>query len=81
MVRFIKVYAYLYKYWLVCSVNTDDSSKMASKFLEVRCPSCGNGQVIFNKASTIVKCNMCGNILAIPSGGKAKIRVEVIEVH
>lgn len=54
---------------------------MTSRFLEVRCPSCGNGQIIFNKASTIVKCIMCGNMLAIPAGGKAKIRVEVIEVH
>ena len=54
---------------------------MASKFLEVRCSSCGSGQIIFNKASTIVKCDMCRSILAIPTGGKAKIRVEVVEVH
>jgi len=52
-----------------------------SKFLRVRCPKCKNEQVIFGKATTKVKCLKCGNILAKPEGGKAKIRAPVLEVY
>ncbi|MEM5820482.1 MAG: 30S ribosomal protein S27e [Candidatus Aenigmatarchaeota archaeon] len=53
---------------------------MASKFLRVICLKCRNEQIIFEKASTIVKCLNCGQIIAKPTGGKAKLeKVEVIE--
>ena len=51
-----------------------------SKFIKVRCKDCENEQVLFNKASTVVSCHICGNKLAIPSGGKAKIKGEVLEI-
>ena len=50
-----------------------------SKFIRVKCPDCGNEQAIFRSASTIVKCNVCDGVLAEPSGGKAKLRGEVVE--
>jgi len=50
-----------------------------SKFIKVRC-KCKNEQIIFGKAATKIKCLVCGNILAEPSGGKAKIKVRVLEV-
>ena len=50
-----------------------------SKFIRVKCPECGNEQVIFNKASTVVKCLICGHILAKPTGGNAKIFAQVIK--
>jgi small subunit ribosomal protein S27e len=53
--------------------------KPSSKFVKVRCKKCGNEQVIFNKASTIVKCIKCGETLALPTGGKAKILAEIVE--
>ncbi len=49
-----------------------------SKFLKVRC-KCNNEQIIFNKATTRIKCLNCGNILSKPTGGKAEILAEVIE--
>ncbi|MEM5820861.1 MAG: 30S ribosomal protein S27e [Candidatus Aenigmatarchaeota archaeon] len=53
---------------------------MAGRFIRVRCLKCRNEQVIFDKASTIVKCLNCGQIIAIPTGGKAKLeKVEIIE--
>ncbi|MBU5682526.1 MAG: 30S ribosomal protein S27e [Candidatus Aenigmatarchaeota archaeon] len=53
---------------------------MAGKFLRVICLKCRNEQIIFEKASTIVKCLNCGQIIAKPTGGKAKLeKVEVIE--
>ena len=50
-----------------------------SKFIKVRC-KCKNEQIIFEKASSEVKCLVCGEILAKPTGGKAKIRSRVEEV-
>jgi small subunit ribosomal protein S27e len=53
--------------------------KPNSKFIKVRCKDCENEQVLFNKASTTVSCHICGSKLAIPCGGKAKIKGEVLE--
>ncbi|ADC65930.1 Ribosomal protein S27E [Ferroglobus placidus DSM 10642] len=51
-----------------------------SKFLRVKCPDCENEQVIFDRPSTVVKCLICGRTLAEPTGGKGKIKAEVLEV-
>lgn len=51
-----------------------------SKFIKVRCKKCKNEQIIFGKASTQVKCLVCDSILALPSGGKTKIKARVLEV-
>jgi small subunit ribosomal protein S27e len=51
-----------------------------SKFVKIRCPKCKNEQVMFGKASTEVKCLVCGKILAEPKGGKAKVKARVLEV-
>ena len=50
-----------------------------SKFLKVRC-TCNNEQIIFNKASTVVRCLVCGKVLAEPTGGKAKIKAKIVQV-
>ncbi|HIE14518.1 TPA: 30S ribosomal protein S27e [Candidatus Bathyarchaeota archaeon] len=54
--------------------------KPKSRFLHVKCPECGNEQVIFSHATLRVKCNVCGGILAEPAGGKAKIYGEIVGV-
>lgn len=54
--------------------------KPESKFVKVRCKDCENEQVLFDKASTIVSCHICGSKLATPTGGKAKIKAELLEV-
>jgi len=54
--------------------------KPKSKFVKVRCRDCENEQVLFDKASTIVSCHICGSKLATPTGGKAKIKGELLEV-
>lgn len=51
-----------------------------SKFIKIRCSKCKNEQVIFGKASTIVKCLVCNEVLAEPSGGKGKIKAQILEV-
>jgi len=54
--------------------------KNTSKFVKVRCKDCENEQVLFDKPSNVVSCHICGSKLAIPSGGKAKIKAEILEV-
>ncbi|NPA86889.1 MAG: 30S ribosomal protein S27e [Candidatus Diapherotrites archaeon] len=51
-----------------------------SRFVRVKCPKCGAVQIVFNKAATVVKCLSCGEVLAEPTGGKAKIYGEIVEV-
>lgn len=51
-----------------------------SKFIKVKCLKCGNEQIIFNKVSTTVKCLVCGEKIAEPTGGKAKIFAKIVEV-
>ena len=53
---------------------------MASNFLKVKCKKCKNEQIIFEKPANIVKCLVCGSVLAEPSGGKAKIKTQIIGV-
>lgn len=47
-----------------------------SKFINAQCPDCGSEQIIFDRASTVVKCNVCGKTLVRPTGGKAIIMIK-----
>ncbi len=51
---------------------------MASKFLKVKCSDCGNEQVIFQRAATVVNCLVCGATLATPTGGAARVTGDVV---
>ncbi|MFH0869145.1 MAG: 30S ribosomal protein S27e [archaeon] len=51
-----------------------------AKFIKVRCEKCKNEQMIFEKCTTTVKCLVCSEILAKPTGGKAKINAQTLEV-
>ena len=53
---------------------------MKYRFIKVRCQSCKNEQIIFEGATTKVKCLICEADLAEPKGGKANIKARVIEV-
>lgn len=51
-----------------------------SKFLRVKCRDCGNEQVLFDRAAILVSCLVCGATVAEPTGGRADIKAEVLEV-
>lgn len=51
-----------------------------SRFLRIKCMDCGNEQIVFSNVSSVVHCNVCGGILAEPSGGRAKIRGEIVSL-
>jgi small subunit ribosomal protein S27e len=50
----------------------------SSKFFRVKCPDCEHEQIIFQRASTTVDCEICGHILAEPHGGNATIKAEIV---
>jgi small subunit ribosomal protein S27e len=49
---------------------------MVSKFLKVKCKKCKNEQVVFEKSANVVKCLVCGEVLAKPTGGKSEVKSE-----
>jgi len=53
---------------------------MTGAFVRVACQACEHEQTIFGKASTTISCDGCGEDLATPTGGKATIHGEIIEV-
>ncbi len=55
-------------------------TKEKSKFLRVKCSKCNNEQSVFSRASMVVKCLVCGEILAEPTGGEARMKAQVLEV-
>lgn len=50
-----------------------------SYFARVRCPKCGNEQIVFSHAARVVKCQVCDEVLVKPKGGKAEIMAPQIE--
>jgi len=52
---------------------------MAGSFLRVACPDCENEQIVFGTAATEVACEVCGHVLARPTGGEAAIEGDVTE--
>lgn len=54
--------------------------KPESNFVRLKCAKCGNEQVIFDKPSIAPRCSVCNELLAEPTGGKAKIKSEVVQV-
>lgn len=53
---------------------------MASEFVKIKCGDCENEQVVFRKPSTLVECSICGSKIAEPTGGKAELFGEVVDV-
>jgi small subunit ribosomal protein S27e len=45
----------------------------------VKCLKCGNEQVIFDRPSVAPRCSVCDELLAETTGGKAKLKAEVLQ--
>jgi small subunit ribosomal protein S27e len=54
--------------------------KPESTFLRVKCSKCGNEQAIFDRPSLAPRCSVCDEVLAEPTGGKAKLKAEVVQM-
>ena len=53
---------------------------MAGDFITVECSDCGNEQTLYQKPASVVNCAVCGTTLATPTGGKAQIDHEIVDV-
>jgi small subunit ribosomal protein S27e len=51
-----------------------------SVFLKIKCLKCGNEQTVFQRGSSIIRCTICDEVLVEPSGGKGKIKGEIIQI-
>jgi small subunit ribosomal protein S27e len=52
----------------------------SSRFLRVRCRACDGEQIIFSHTTHEILCRTCGEKLAEPTGGKAKINGPILAV-
>lgn len=48
-------------------------------FLHVKC-DCGEESVVYSDSKSAVNCKKCGNPLAQPKGGRARIHARILEV-
>ena len=46
---------------------------MTGEFIKVKC-KCKNEQMIFSKPASVVRCLVCNEILADPTGGRGAIK-------
>lgn len=51
---------------------------MTSKFVKVKCGKCKKEQVTFERPATTVKCIGCGEVLAVPLGGRGKFKSKTL---
>ncbi len=54
--------------------------KPESVYVKVKCGKCGNEQIVFDRVSLEVRCNVCDEPLAVPRGGKAEIKGETLQI-
>jgi small subunit ribosomal protein S27e len=54
--------------------------KPGSNFVRVKCPKCGNEQIIFDRPSLAPHCSVCDEVLAEATGGKARLKAEVVQI-
>ncbi len=49
-----------------------------SKFQKIKCKECSEESIVYSHVSTIVKCVHCGNVLAEPTGSRARINGTIL---
>jgi len=50
-----------------------------SNFLLVKCEKCKNEQIVFDSPASVVKCLVCGNVLAKSTGGKGEFTTKILK--
>lgn len=52
--------------------------KERAKFIVLKCPDCSSEQVTFERATSTVTCRICGSTLAVPTGGRLRIKGQLV---
>ena len=50
-----------------------------STYYRVKCPKCGEVNIVYSHVSTKVHCKKCGELIAEPTGGRSAIYGKVVE--
>lgn len=53
---------------------------MAGRFIRVACGACEHEVALFEKASTVVRCGECDEVVAEPTGGLATLHGDIVEI-
>ncbi len=53
--------------------------KPSSAYIRVKCRDCGAEALIYSHAGSVIKCKICGAVLAEPTGGKVRILGEIVK--
>lgn len=56
-----------------------NEDKERASFVRVKCNDCENEQITFYRVSSTVNCDVCGAILAEPTGGFSRYKGEVVD--
>ncbi|MGP6219816.1 30S ribosomal protein S27e [Caldiplasma sukawensis] len=54
---------------------------IGNRFVKIKCNECENEQITYSKGSSVVNCNICGSVIAEPTGGSIKIKGELLEKY
>jgi small subunit ribosomal protein S27e len=52
----------------------------SSRFLRIRCKACESEQIVFSHTTHAINCRTCGETLAQPTGGKARINGIILSI-
>ncbi len=52
-----------------------------TKFMKIKCEKCKNEQVIFERSASKIHCLVCNEILAEPTGGRARVKAQILEKY
>ncbi len=52
--------------------------KPKSCFIKIKCPNCGTGRIVFDHTTILIRCKVCNEVLAEPTGGKALVRGKIV---
>jgi len=60
-------------------VKLKELPKPSSTYIRVKCRDCGAEALIYSHVGSVIKCKVCGAVLAEPTGGKARILAEIVK--
>jgi len=53
--------------------------KPKTKFLKVKCASCGNDQIVFSNPASKIFCLVCNHALAESGAGHIKLKANIVK--
>ena len=64
----------------IVKMEESNNKQQKGRFIKIRAHESGDEFIIFSRISTKVKDPKTGEVLAVPTGGKAHIKAEILEL-